>query len=108
MAATPLPTDADRLAALAGWLDQAARWLDREVQDSRLHLAEPEEDADPEHRVEVVTFLTAELDAMRGGLRCAADMLAALSHPLPGPIAPITSTPATMPRRPRTHLRVVK
>ena len=67
------------------------------------------DDADPEQRVETVTFLTAELDAAVEGLRRATDVLAALAAPLPGPIVPACSlppSPAT--KRPRAHLRVVE
>jgi hypothetical protein len=57
--------------------------------------------------VETVTFLTAELDAVVGGIRRAADTLVALVVPLPDPIMPVTP-PAPAPKRPRTHMRLVE
>jgi hypothetical protein len=106
--ATPRLTDGERLTALAAWLDHASQWMEREVRDSRA--ARPVEDeADPEQRVETVLFLTAELDAMVDGLRCATDVLAALAAPLPGPIVPACSLPhIPVARRPRAHLRLVE
>lgn len=108
MKANAIPTDAERLAALAAWFGHAAQWFEREVTDSRANLpADPDDDADPEHRVEVVTFLSGELDTMVGGFRRAADMLAVLASPLPSTImsAPMSSA---SPVRSRSHLRVVK
>ena len=108
MRATPRPTDGDRLTALAAWLDHASRWLEREVRDSRA--GQPvSDDADPEQRVETVTFLTTELDAAVEGLRRATDVLAALAAPPPGPIVPACSLPSDpVARRPRAHLRLVE
>jgi hypothetical protein len=109
MRATPRPTDGDRLAALAVWLDHASRWLEREVGDSRRAADSPTDadaDADAEQRVETVTFLTAELDAAVEGLRRATDVLAALAAPLPGPIGDPPSVAA--PGRPRPRLRLVE
>ena len=111
MRTTPrLMTDGERLAALAAWLDHASRWLEREVQDSRaVRPADDEEEADPEQRVETVTFLTAELDAMVDGLRRTTDVLAALAAPPPGSIVPACSLPPpTTPRRRPAHLRLVE
>ena len=110
MRSTARPTDGDHLTALAAWLDQASRWLEREVHDSRRTTGSPAgDDADPEQRVETVTFLTAELDATVEGLRRATDVLAALAAPLPGPIVPPCSLPSDpVARRPRVHLRLVE
>jgi hypothetical protein len=110
--ATPRLTDGERLTALAGWLDHASCWLEQEVRDSRAYRPVPiggQEEVDPEQRVETVTFLAAELDAMIDGLRQATDVLAALAAPLPGPIVPACSLPPSSPvRRPHAHLRLVE
>jgi hypothetical protein len=100
--------DDERLTALAAWLDHASRWLEREVRDSRA--TQPADDeADPEHRVESVMFLSAELDAMAEGLRRATDVLAALAVPLPGPIVPACSLPPVAAASgSRAHLRLVE
>ena len=110
MRSTARPTDGDHLTALAAWLDHASRWLEREVHDSRRAAGSPTgDDADPEQRVETVTFLTAELDAAVDGLRRATDVLAALAAPLPGPIVPACSLPPSpAAKRPRAHLRLVE
>jgi hypothetical protein len=107
---TARPTDGDHLTALAAWLDHASRWLEREVHDSRRAAGSPTgDDADPEQRVETVTFLTAELDAAVEGLRRATDVLAALAAPLPDPIAPTRGRAhAPAAKRPRARLRLVE
>lgn len=76
-------TDAERLEALAEWFDYAAAWLQQEVDDSRA--TAPANDEAPECRVERVAFITSELDAMVTGFRRAADMMKAITGPLPAP-----------------------
>jgi hypothetical protein len=107
---TARPKDSDRLATLAVWLDHASRWLEQEVRDSRCAAGLPaDDDADPEQRVETVTFLTAELDVAVEGLRRATDVLAALASPLPDPIGPACGSAHTpTPTRRQVHLRLVE
>jgi hypothetical protein len=101
-------TDGERLAALGKWLATTVDWLERERRDSRSHQQPSDDDIDPEHRVEAVTFFTAELDATLRGMRRAATMLEVLAAPMPGPISDSPRITTPKPKRPAAHLRVVK